>query len=227
MNCSEFERELEQLVETRGSALPAAASSHCSQCAACQQVWNDHRLLTAAVTLWKPVTVPASLAAGVLDQLRDLRPSEPAIRGTARSVSGQGRIAVAAAAVLLAVLGLGMMRWSGSIGDQLAQHQPNRPAAPLEVTSSMAAVLDDLRTEYRGLADETSATARDLAITMPSTVSVVPWVDANPLAGPTSSNDEPSASPHAVTALGNSIGTQISQAMDFLWTSVPDEVPRG
>lgn len=227
MNCSEFERELEQLVETRGNALPAAALNHCSQCAVCQQLWNDHQLLTAAVTLWKPVIVPASLADGVLDQLRDLRQPEPANRAKARSASGQGRIAVAAAAVLLAVLGFGMTRWSGSIGDQLALQQPDRASAPLEVASSMAAVFDDLRTEYRGLADETSATARDLAITMPSTASVVPWVDANPLAGSTSTNDETSASPHAVTALGNSIGTQISQAMDFLWTSVPDEVPRG
>jgi hypothetical protein len=33
--------------------------------------------------------------------------------------------------------------------------------------------------------------------------------------------------PRAVTNIGRSFGAQIGQAMDFLWTAIPEPVPRG
>lgn len=234
MNCSAFEKELEHLIETRGESLPVSVAAHVGACDACRALYRDHQLLNVALVKWRPVETPPSLAASVLSQLLNERLS-PAPVHASRASSGRGWMSVAVAACLLAMLGIGVSLRSGSIDRSLADKQHDRPSpivepsldAPVEVASSMAAVFDDLRTEYRGLAADTTATARELAVVIPTSPAMA-WGDmgmsniASNLAVP----DEPQAS-EGVTAIGRSIGTQITQAMDFLWTTVPPEVPRG
>ncbi|MDB5345456.1 MAG: hypothetical protein JWP89_3833 [Schlesneria sp.] len=234
MNCSAFEKELEHLVETRGESLPESVAAHVGTCDACHALYRDHQLLNVAVVRWRPVETPPSLAASVLSQLLNEQLS-PSTLQTSQVRSGRGWVPVAVAACMLAVLGIGVSLRSGSIDRSLARKEHDRPApiiehaldAPAEVASSMAAVFDDLRTEYQGLAADTTATARELAVVIP-TSPAIPWGDmrmsniASNLAVP----DEQQTS-GGVTAIGRSIGTQITQAMDFLWTTVPPEVPRG
>lgn len=234
MNCSEFERELEHLVETRGESLPESVAAHVGACDACRSLYRDHQLLNAAVLRWRPVETPSSLIDAVMSQLLSEQLSPSALQPS-HVGSGRGWVPVAVAACMLAVLGIGVSLRSGSIDRSLAQKEHDRPApvvehsldAPAEVASSMAAVFDDLRMEYQGLAADTTATARELAVVIP-TSAAIPWGDMT-MSNITSNlavHDEPQAS-GGVTAIGRSIGTQITQAMDFLWTTVPPEVPRG
>ncbi len=247
MNCSEFDIELEQLVEARGGTLTERAVAHAAACAGCRQQWYDQCLVDAALLAWRPVRSPSSLTESVLGQLLEERTRPAGSPQTmTRSEARLGWMAVsAAAACLLAVLGIGMATRSASIDRNLARHQSGHPtrmiqppvhtSAPIEVASSMAAVLNDLRTEYRELAAETSATAREFAVVLPE-APAAPWAElglsdmGSKTVGSTdhsAGNAVDKAPPGAVSVIGRSIGTQIGQAMDFLWVAVPESVPRG
>jgi hypothetical protein len=93
------------------------------------------------------------------------------------------------------------------------------------VSESVVAVLADLKAEYQELANETSATARDLVSVMPVPIS---WGSPmTPSSGTTEldrSNDNDSSS---TFELGRSIGDQIGQAVGFLWETVPSRDPAG
>ena len=233
MNCSEFENELEQLVESRCIALTDHAATHTTECGACGQRWRDHRLIDIALAAWRPVPLPPALAETLLAQLLAERNPLPMVtRSTAAHRSRWTVVAVAAC--LLAILGFGMSTIPGSGNRTLALRQGGSPTpqpsdisrqSSVEVVSSVAAVLDDLRTEYRELAAETRATAREFAVVIPPSP-VVPWVNEhNSDRAPENIADAVPAG--AVSVIGRSIGTQIGQAMDFLWVTVPDTVPRG
>jgi hypothetical protein len=68
------------------------------------------------------------------------------------------------------------------------------------------------------LADETTATARDLVAVLPQPAEWPVGLATEP------PNTEPSSSP--VQEIGRSIGDQISQAIGFLWQTVPSSVPQ-
>ena len=259
MNCSEFEIELEQLVEARGGALTESAVAHSVACAGCRRQWDDQRLVDTALRAWRLVETPTSLTESVLGQLfEDRTPSvSPAgaaglSRPTPRADTRWGWMAVsAAAACLLTVLGIGMMTGPGSDELRLAGHnsgqptrvfpQPNRAATSTEVAASVDAVLNDLRTGYRELAAETSATAREFAVVLPASPATS-WVDVglsdvgskpgmvskpDTSTDPQMENADVQAPQGTASVIGRSIGTQIGQAMDFLWVAVPGDVPRG
>lgn len=232
MNCSEFEITLDELVDARGRQLPDAAAEHRQSCPACAQLWRDHCLLDAAVVLWRPVEAPASLTDLVLRGLREVSPLSPPKRMemdvASRPQPRSGRWAVAAVAACLALACLFTVR-NGDVGRDRPMARAlivpsNGPAtlanaAPVEVSESVVALLADLRAEYRGLADETSATARDLAAVLPQSVA---WPHPGLTGG---SSDEPSSAP--ASEIGRSIGDQIGQAIGFLWQSVPGGEPSG
>jgi hypothetical protein len=236
MNCSAFEKELEHLVETRGESLPESIAAHVSACDACRALYRDHQLLNVALLSWRPVETPPSLIDSVMNQLLSERLSASTLQPShVGSERGRGWVPVAVAACMLVVLGVGVSLRSGSIDRSLAQKEHDQPSpivehsldAPAEVASSVAAVFDDLRTEYQGLAADTTATARELAVVIP-TSPAIPWGDMT-MSNITSNLAVPdeSQATGGVTDIGRSIGTQITQAMDFLWTTVSPEVPRG
>ena len=232
MNCSEFESTLDELVDARGSQLSDEAAAHRQSCPACTQLWRDHCLLNAAVKLWRPVAPPASLTDLVLLSLREEEPSSKSIPITmnmpSRSAVRSGRWAVAATAACLALACLFAVR-NGDVGrDRPMAHAPVAQsndsttlanAAPVEVSESVVALLADLKAEYRGLADETKATARDLVAVLPQSVV---WPNSVLISG---DGDEPSSAP--ASEIGRSIGDQIGQAIGFLWQSVPSGEPSG
>ena len=232
MNCSEFETTLDELVDARGRQLPDAAVEHRQSCPACTQLWRDHCLLDAAVMLWRPVEVPVSLSGLVLRSLPDERPLLQSKRVemdvASRPQAHAGRWAVAATAACLALACLFAVR-NGDVGrDRPMAHAPVAQsndsttlanAAPVEVSESVVALLADLKAEYRGIADETTATARDLAAVLPQSVA---WPNSVLTNG---DGDEPS--PALASEIGRSIGDQIGQAIGFLWQSVPSGDPSG
>lgn len=227
MNCSGFETALNELADSRGRQLPPEATEHCQSCRACTQLWQEHCLLNAAVRLWRSVEVPLSLADGVLQNLRGESPRSSLDRIELEVVSKpqarSGRWAVAATAACLAMACLFAVR-SGNVGH-------DRPAAlskssstptnavPVEVSESVVALLADLKAEYRGIADETTATARDLASVLPQSMTWPAPVLTNGDA------DESTSAP--ASEIGRSIGDQIGQAIGFLWQSVPSGEPSG
>lgn len=234
MNCSEFESNLEELVEARNETLSDSLATHVRECTACGQRWRDQQLLAAAVRAWRPVVVPQLLAESVLKQLdREHQPRRASDTRPGTRTGTRWIVVTVAAACLLMLFGFGVSRPTRPTGPggSLAGRTPESQ----EVASSVVAVFQDLRSEYRELAAETSATARDFAVVLP-VPSNAPWAEMG-LADPTtkpvdttdSSPDENIGNqrpPGAVTVLGRSIGSQISQAMDFLWVAVPDDIPR-
>jgi hypothetical protein len=254
MNCSEFDVELDQLVESRTGSLTDCAVAHAESCDTCRRRWLDHRLIDAALVAWRPVQSPSTLKESILAELAaeqtwmdGNRPvGSDGIPAKVSRVEARMRwMAVSvAAACLLMVLGLGVATRPGSVDRRLSlrnggdpvrlTHLPVPTSDAIEVASSMEEVLNDLRTGYQELAAETTATAREFAVTIPA-APVVSWgeaglpnvglkaVDPN---GPPSGNAD-AAARGAVTEIGRSIGTQIGQAMDFLWVAVPESLPRG
>ena len=231
MNCSEFETALDELVEARGGQLSDATVEHRQSCPACTQLWRGHCLLDAAVKLWRPVEVPAALTDLVLRSLRDESPLSPLKRIEREVASPQarsGRWVVAATAACLALACLFAVR-NGDVGrDRPLAHAPVARSddsttlangAPVEVSESVVALLADLKAEYRGLADETTATARDLVAVLPQPVA---WPTAALTSG---DGDQPPSTP--ASDIGRSIGDQIGQAIGFLWHSVPSGEPSG
>ena len=231
MNCSEFEATLEALVESRGSRMTDEAAAHRQSCPACTQLWRDHCLLDAAVTLWRPVEAPASLTDIVLRTLSDdgplLSPKQAEIEIGSRPQAASGRWVVAATAACLALACLFAVRQGGDERDRPMARRGNSSddrtsltkAAPVEVSESVVALLADLKAEYRGLADETRATAQDFAAALPQPMS---WPNV-PLPG----GEMEDASPQPVSEIGRSIGDQIGQAIGFLWQAVPGDDPSG
>ena len=232
MNCFEFETTLDELVDARGRQLPDAAVEHRQSCPACTQLWRDHCLLDAAVMLWRSVEVPASLTDLVMRSLNDVeslpKPKWIEMEVASRPQARSGRWAVAATAACLALACLFAIR-SGDDGNdrpmarapvaQSNDHTTLANAVPVEVSESVVALLADLKAEYRGLADETTATAQDFVAVLPQSVA---W--PNPMLTNGSGDEPPSAS---ASEIGRSIGDQIGQAIGFLWQSVPSAEPSG
>lgn len=228
MNCTGFEQELQERVEQRATGLSEAARRHAADCDACRAAWREHQLLAAALVTLQPTPAPAGFADSILNALlsepaaqsdRDLSTVTPQPRSDAAPTRPQTWWTFSAvAASVLALASLGLLMSPEPPPRQLAQSPLEEP---LEVASSVAAVLSDLRTDYQALASETSATARDLAQVLP-VPSAAPWTGVSVV---TPKDDFPAA-PAGVVEVGRSIGTQIADAVDFLWLTMPDEEPR-
>src|SRR5437016_6159352 len=123
MNCSEFENELEKLVESRGEAVSDRAALHVAECAGCRHRWHEHRLLAAALLAWRPVVSPSSLVDSVLARLiqEQIRPVTARAEGRTRWM-----VVATAAACLMAVLGFGLMG-PGTNSRSLSQLKNNQP----------------------------------------------------------------------------------------------------
>ena len=240
MNCSEFSEELQHLVESRSDSPSTAATTHINECSTCRQQWHDHLLLAAALRAWIPIANPPSLVDGVLNQLQS---TTPGISVSARADSRRWTAVAMVAACLIALIAVGIIHQSTPDDHNVAQNdrrkQNQREPEPADsgsdrtiaVASSVVAVLEDLRTEYQEIAEETRASARDFAVAIPSTP-VTPWTELL-LPDVASADPPPVQSPAsapsqgAVSVISRSIGSQIGEAMDFLWVAVPDGVPKG
>lgn len=236
MNCSDFELQLQLLAETRQVELPETATHHMASCAECRALWQDFRLLEAAIRSMERIEVPASIADSVF---RELLPA-PSHAGTVvqqvhrESDRAQGRshwlIVIGAAASLLAAIGLGIVGHESPPHVARSSHTIESPRH-VDVGPSVAEAIEDLKAEYQELAEETRATARDLAGVIPPHVITTVWatspilsVEPNPAAQPNATDIN---SANAVSSIGRSFSDQIGQAFGFLRVAVPESVPRG
>lgn len=89
----------------------------------------------------------------------------------------------------------------------------------VDVSSTLTAVFSDLQSEYRGMADETTAVAREMvnAIPHPIAVSVLP--DSDPISLHPNPDD--------LGRMWKPIGAGVESAFGFLWQTVPSQVPSG
>ncbi len=240
MNCSEFSEELQQLVESRGNAPSESAVAHARECRSCHQQWRDHLLLSAALRAWAPVADSPSLVDGVLARL-STTVSDPVAKSGPDSRRWPAVATVAVCLITLIAIGISrrpedrnQARIERSHPAQLGPIPPSADPGTNEsvgVASSMVAVFEDLRTEYREIAEETRASAREFAVTIPSP-SVSPWTEfvlPEVPETPVRTVQQPvDTTPQgAVSVISRSIGSQIGEAMDFLWVAVPDGVPKG
>ena len=244
MNCIEFESTLECLVEARGSQLSDEATEHRRSCAGCTGLWHDHCLLNAAVVAWSPVEVPAGLSGRVLRNVLRETPIERSNRCQAAAVS-RTQFRAAHWAVVTTASCVVMVCWFAiRVGDIDRDHrmsfapitlQHERTVltnlVPVEVAQSVVALLADLQVEYRGISDETKATAADLVAVLPQPLT---WADSKfpaKLFGSASDQSFPLATVGPGGAdeidVGRSIGNKIGEAIDFLWQSVPGSMPSG
>lgn len=70
MNCNEFERSLENLVESHRGTLAPEAERHRAGCAACAALWQDHQRLDVAVQAWRRDVPTIDLTSRVLEELQ-------------------------------------------------------------------------------------------------------------------------------------------------------------
>ena len=238
MNCSEFEIQLQELVESRQNHLSEAGSQHVHGCAGCRHRWQDHRLIAAAIGALQPIKPPAWLSEAVMAELLDDQKATVASSSPdfdARRSNRANHWVVVAAAAMCLVFAIGFGLTGKDVSQQIAltpAHQPNVEPGPVEVAPSVAAVFDDLRAEYHELAAETKATARDFAAALPPNVASVWKPDGRLIPGsegelnPSNVADRTTAS-RSASNIGRSFSEQVGQAIDFLWIAAPNSVPRG
>jgi hypothetical protein len=231
MNCIEFEIAVEMAVEQR-QPLDSALLEHAQSCPECQQVWEMHQGLESALTVWRFAEAPAGLADAVL---RDLgRPeltesseiplvSLPRTSSTVRTAKSNrsSSVAILAMSACLMIAAVFVVRASRQGSVDLAQQKlrSNDSTAAVDLPGTLTEVLSELKSEYSGMAVETTTAAREMvnAIPRPETVAMLPDADEFPL-------NEASSE---MTRILKPIGTQVGSALGFLWQAVPSEIPSG
>ena len=88
---------------------------------------------------------------------------------------------------------------------------------PPDVSGTLTAVFSDLRSEYREMASETSAVAREMVNAIPHRVSVSALPDPDEIRLHSSSNE--------MGSIWKPIGNRVESALGFLWQAIPSEVP--
>ncbi len=199
----------------------------------------DHQLKALASTVHL-VTPPSDLCDLVLAELTMSPVSLGSFKSDARdhqqlalrskpknsdSRSRSGFLAVASAAACVVLTVIFATNRAGRSSAELARvstppaiEQPTNPTS-LDVSKTLTAVLSDIRSEYREMANETTSVARDLVNVFPQHVTV-PF--------PSSPNEvELHPTSGDVVRIWHPISSQVESALGFLWQAVPSEVPAG
>src|ERR1700728_4026900 len=69
ISCTEFSRQLAELVERRASIDVAQLREHAGACAQCRELWLDSLIVERAVVAWKKPAQSAGLSARILAQV--------------------------------------------------------------------------------------------------------------------------------------------------------------
>ncbi|MEI8021487.1 MAG: hypothetical protein WCH39_24975 [Schlesneria sp.] len=190
-----------------------------------------------------PASLPAGLRDSVLAELIDpaltrglSQPDAGTHHGLPRtaihsksedsdSLRRSGILAVASVAACLALAVIFATNQARRSSFDLARVSP-APAieqpitvTPLDVSQTLTAVFSDIRSEYREMASETTAVARDLVNVFPQHVSVPFQATHDELELHPTSGD--------VVRIWRPISSQVESALGFLWQAVPSEVPAG
>lgn len=247
MNCIEFETAAERVVETRQSP-SSGMTEHLSSCAGCRQIWERQQQLDSAIAAWKIAQPRINLANAVLNELarpasildRELdftdipvhHASEPGSVVTRASLntnvpqvpSRSSPLPLLATAACLVIAILFAMSFSSNDRHELASRQNVVPATqvdaelPLDMSETLTAVISDLRSEYRDVATETTAIAREMV------GGISPSVEMSPLATDAAELLRDSKD---FVRMFSPIGDGVESALGFLWQALPSEIPAG
>lgn len=217
MNCSEFERSLDDLVESHGDRLTPEAERHRADCPACAALWQEHHRLEAAVRAWRGQTPAIDLTSRVLAELQPVTPRR--FRSSRGLVLATGLTATAAATLLLAV----WPGWSTKPGpvamavvpDEIV---PGGDSGGVDLTESMVELWQEVK-------DSTPALPDPLRPVLPHVEDVWPMVvSREESAAPT--EPAPRAAAEVRTPLSTVVRQRVTSAFGFLGQTLPAE-PRG
>jgi hypothetical protein len=150
INCTEFSRQLAELVERRASIDVAQLREHAGACPQCRELWLDSLIVERAVVAWKKPAPSADLSARILAQVAaGVAPIEDgaplgAEAAPAREITlpectpgrpTRGRRYIGTAGLSLAALALGLVA-------MLLIRRPLPPAAPTQPVAGQNSVVD-------------------------------------------------------------------------------------
>jgi predicted anti-sigma-YlaC factor YlaD len=148
MNCSDFERLINERLDARGDAPDEAGralEAHGEDCPSCRAIALRYRTLIRAIDAMKPPTPPADLAGRVADALvREASGTSSLRLAFGRAVrSWPAALPLAAAAALLMAAWLGMHSGGRPAGHAppvgvASAPTPSRPVAPDPLSDALA-----------------------------------------------------------------------------------------
>lgn len=136
-----------------------------------------------------------------------------------------GLLVMATVAACLVVAVVFTAQFSRNPNHNLAQNIRFQPVnsigsdLPVDVTGTLTTVMSDLQTEYREMANETTAMAWDMVSGIPHPVSVSTI--------PISDDIELLPKSDDMVRILQPIGNGVESALGFLWKAIPGEVPPG
>lgn len=216
MNCSDFERELETLVELRTPLLSPLGEGHRASCPVCALLWREHAALQAAVQVWRRQTPASDLTERVLAGLQPAtRPAPIAVRR--HLVLAGSASALAAAAVLVAVI----VPWHGAppVGSVAAV----KPAVPgfvpddVDLTESVVELWKDVQQSTPGLPQASLPS-------LPHVEGVWPMLARRDSAAP--AEESPVTASSNRSSVSTVVRDRVTSAFGFLGQTLPAE-PRG
>lgn len=217
MNCSEFERSLDDLVESHGDRLTLEAERHRADCPACAALWQEHHRLEAAVRAWRGQTPAIDLTSRVLAELQPVAPRR--FRSSRGLVLAAGLTAAAAATLLLAVWPGWPMK-PGPVAVAVAPDEmlPGGDSGGVDLTESMVELWQEVK-------ESTPALPEPVRPRLPQVEDVWPLlVSQEETAVP--SEPAPPTESAVRTPLSTVVRQRVTSAFGFLGQTLPVE-PRG
>jgi hypothetical protein len=250
INCTEFERQLADTVERRGSADREALREHAGACVKCRALWLDVLLVDRAVAGWKKPVPAAGLTDRILSHVaaataaeeagtmsaaplasatrtNDRSAVEPRRRVTRVAASASAALAVCLIAML--VVGRSLRPAPVEPVDVAQNHVPNPPAAPVKlpapapIARQARPVVATAPVELM-VADAGSAylhLAGNAARAVTAATVLVPTADLARETSPTPKHED-----HWVEGVEREIAPvthQLSHAFEFLIQAVPEK----
>jgi hypothetical protein len=221
MNCTEFERDVNERLDARQTALSAVMRDHLAGCPGCQAFWRGQQALLAAVGSWKELAPSGRSIAGALRELTKQNDGAPLPQAssslTRTDRSGLwGLVCSTAALTLFAVLIVRSPAPDPVRPLPVAQQEPAAPAETENVSDALSGLLRGVRSEYAEMSRETTRVLADLG-DLP---------EAGAWLAPIAAGDD--AEPQAASPwmrLDRPVSERVAQAFDFLWDALPRETP--
>lgn len=228
ISCTEFQRLLDEAVESDGDVTASSLSEHAAACTECRAHWQRHCVLERAVTMWRaevPVVdlVDTIVARNAFDQPTRAKETQPVASRTdkfERTPQRQawGSVAVAAATLLLGSLTLFNASFTHRdrqvASSTLAGKEPNAVAVTDSNDAELETLVEDAGTAYWTLASQAAEAVAEVsrAVT-PTRLALLPIEESE------SETTQPAGWGNDLKPIGRDFG----QALDFLFDAIPSE----
>ncbi len=217
MNCNEFERSLEDLVESHRGALSPEAERHRTGCAPCATLWQDHQRLAVAVQAWRRDVPTIDLTSRVLAELQPT--TIPAHVHSGRHLALAGAFVSVAAATLLVVLWPNWQQAPPVVSVAVVPEQkPESADGGVDLTESMVDLWEDVK-------DSTPTLPERMLPTLPHVERVWPVLASRDATEAEVKPVQP-ATTSSRTPLSSVVRDRVTSAFGFLGHTLPEQ-PQG